>query len=132
MRKVKRDAGKAAKSELGLFRRILEELNGLGAPRLGDMRAICPRRSTVSTERRTGWWRRPGARMNCLRSLPYLRLFGLTAAGAYLAKAASVAHRETGAPPDFVPACRFYAEHLLIGAPALAQTVMRGANAVFE
>ena len=133
MRKVKRDGGTAAKSELDLFRRIREELDSLGASSLGDMSTNLSD-AIDALDQATDWVLADGRSADQLLAVatPYLRLFGLTAAGAYLAKGVTAALREAGAPPDFVPACRFYAEHLLIAAPALARTVMRGAGAVLE
>ena len=133
MRKVKRDGGTATKSELDLFRRIREELDSLGASSLGDMSTNLSD-AIDALDQATDWVLAGGRSADELLAVatPYLRLFGLTAAGAYLAKGVTAALREAGAPPDFVPACRFYAEHLLIAAPALARTVMRGAGAVLE
>ena len=133
MRKVKRDGGTAAKSELDLFRRIREELDSLGESSLGDMSTNLSD-AIDALDHATDWVLADGRSADELLAVatPYLRLFGLTAAGAYLAKGVTAALGEAGAPPDFVPACRFYAEHLLIAAPALARTVMRGAGAVLE
>jgi hypothetical protein len=61
---------------------------------------------------------------------PFLRLFGLTAGGHYLARAAR-ASRETG--PDAtrrVLVARFFAERLLPQTGGLRSTVIDGANAV--
>jgi alkylation response protein AidB-like acyl-CoA dehydrogenase len=70
---------------------------------------------------------------------PYLRLFGTVAGGALLAKGAlAAAHALAGGDGDrgFYDArlatARFYAEHVLIQAPALVQTVRDGAASVLE
>lgn len=57
---------------------------------------------------------------------PYLRLFGLAAGGAFLAKAALTT--QTGSAQAAV--ARYYAENYLTGAEGLAQTVMTGSDAV--
>ncbi|MBV8401251.1 MAG: acyl-CoA dehydrogenase C-terminal domain-containing protein [Acetobacteraceae bacterium] len=133
MRKIKRDNGAAAKAEIGFFRRSLKELEGLGASRLGDM-ATNLSNAVEALDQATTWLLDPGRSPDEVLAVasPYLRLFGLTAAGAYLANGTSAALREAGAPKDFVPASRFYAEHMLIAAPAVARTVIRGAGAVLE
>ncbi len=57
---------------------------------------------------------------------PYLRLFGLTAGGAYLAKGALA----VGAASHRVTVARYFAEALLTEAPALAVTVSGAAECV--
>ncbi len=62
---------------------------------------------------------------------PYLRLFGLTAGGTYLARGALGAARAgagDGARP--IVLARFFAETLLTEAPALARTITDGAGAL--
>ncbi len=66
---------------------------------------------------------------------PYLRLFGVVAGGALLAKEALVAHRLTTTTPDEwldakVATARFYAEQILPQAIGLAPAVVRGADAL--
>lgn len=57
---------------------------------------------------------------------PYLRLFALTAGGAYLAKGALSAGAETSA----VALARFFADSMLTQAQGLSETVMTGADSV--
>ncbi|KRB49930.1 acyl-CoA dehydrogenase [Rhizobium sp. Root708] len=57
---------------------------------------------------------------------PYLRLFGLTLTGCYLAKGA-LAEAGDGKQPARVALCRFAAENLLAEAAALKDTVIGGA-----
>jgi hypothetical protein len=57
---------------------------------------------------------------------PYLRLFGLTAGGAYLAKGAL----SVGAASPRVVLARYFAETLLTEVPGLGETVSGGADAV--
>ena len=77
-------------------------------------------------------------------AVPYLRLLGLVAGGWLMAKAALAAGRLSAAGGDDggndggdqeflakkIVSARFYADHLLIQAPALSRTVTRGWNAV--
>jgi hypothetical protein len=73
-------------------------------------------------------------------AVPYLRLLGLVAGGWLMAKAALAAGRlsaaggDDGRDQEFlakkIVSARFYADHLLVQAPALSRTVTRGWNAV--
>lgn len=69
-------------------------------------------------------------------AVPYLRLFGIVAGGWLMARAALAAekHLKQGAEDDFstkkMISARFYADHILNQAPALAMTVTSGWNAV--
>jgi acyl-CoA dehydrogenase len=65
---------------------------------------------------------------------PYLRLFGLTAGGSYLAKGALAAVREGGdqGGRQAVAVARFFAENLATAAPGLKQAVTAGADAVLD
>ncbi len=67
-------------------------------------------------------------------AVPYLKLLGTVAGGWMMARAAMIAHErvsEAGADREFLEAklatARFYVEHLLPQAGALAQTVTQGA-----
>jgi hypothetical protein len=62
---------------------------------------------------------------------PYLRLFGLTAGGAYLARGALAAARD-GHSPAAIAQARFFAENLLTAAGGLASTVTTGGDIVME
>ena len=63
----------------------------------------------------------------------YLRLFGLTAGGTYLARGALAAARagtSANGAAGHVVAARFFAEHLLVAAPGHASSVVTGADAL--
>ena len=63
----------------------------------------------------------------------YLRLFGLTAGGTYLARGALAATRDgssANGAAGHVVAARFFAEHLLVAAPGHASSVVNGADAL--
>ena len=104
-------ARQTAKSELDLFRRIREELDSLGREPWRHEHNLSD--AIDALDQATDWVLADGRSADELLAVatPYLRLFGPTAAGAYLAKGVTAALREAGAPPDFVPACRFYAEN---------------------
>jgi alkylation response protein AidB-like acyl-CoA dehydrogenase len=67
---------------------------------------------------------------------PYLRLFGLARGGTALAQAALAAHRQrAGGDADQALAgriaiARFFAEHIAVAAPALAEEILHGAASV--
>ena len=66
---------------------------------------------------------------------PYLRLFGLTAGGAYLARGALSAVRDGSASDGAAGAvitARFFAEQLLVSVPGHALSVTTGADALTE
>lgn len=66
----------------------------------------------------------------------FLRLFGLTAGGVYLARGALAAQQEAGGAGLAMPGlrhvalARYFAEHVCVEAPGLAQSVMSGSEAV--
>jgi hypothetical protein len=62
---------------------------------------------------------------------PYLRLFGLTIGGTYLARGALAAARTPAeAPANVAATARFFAENILVGARGLAESITSGAEAV--
>jgi alkylation response protein AidB-like acyl-CoA dehydrogenase len=65
---------------------------------------------------------------------PYLRLFGLAAGGAYLARGALAAASDgslTGDAMVRVALARFFGENLAVAAPSLARSVIEGGDAIF-
>ena len=58
----------------------------------------------------------------------YLRLFSLTAGGAYLARGALAAVRGSSGTAQHVALARFFAENLLTAAPGLKESVVGGAE----
>jgi hypothetical protein len=70
-------------------------------------------------------------------SVPYLRLFGTVAGGWLMAQAALIAQEKLGQPDTDhgfytakLASARFYAEHVLTQAQALAREITRGADSV--
>jgi hypothetical protein len=62
---------------------------------------------------------------------PYLRLFGTTLGGCWLASEALAAHSESpGDPQRYVALARFFAENITVQAPSLEKTVTDGADTV--
>jgi acyl-CoA dehydrogenase len=67
-------------------------------------------------------------------AVPFLRLMGIVAGGWQMARAALAAERTRSADPSFseakIATARFYADHVLVQAPALRNTVVNGAAGV--
>ncbi len=82
------------------------------------------------------WKAKEDASVAAAVAAPFLRLFGNTAGGYYLAKSAALAQEELASragDPNFLNAklmtARFYAEHVLPHCVALAATVVEGSGA---
>ena len=67
-------------------------------------------------------------------AVPFLKLMGIVAGGWQMARAALVCEKKRDADPAFYEAkiktARFYADHVLVQAPGLRDTVVKGASAV--
>jgi butyryl-CoA dehydrogenase len=67
-------------------------------------------------------------------AVPFLRLMGIVAGGWQMARAALSAERLSSSDSNFYQAkiktARFYAEHVLVQAPGLRDTVVKGAGGV--
>lgn len=61
---------------------------------------------------------------------PYLRLFGITAGGHFLARAALAELEETGTAGRSVTLARFFADNIAVSAAGLAATVTAGGHAI--
>ena len=63
---------------------------------------------------------------------PYLRLFGITAGGCYLASGALLAAKEAGSATSdrYIGLARFFAKNIAVGAPGLAASVTTGADSL--
>ena len=66
--------------------------------------------------------------------MPFLRLAGIVAGGWQMARAALVCDRQTGGDESFrkakIATARFYGEHVLVQAPGLRDTVVKGGAGV--
>jgi hypothetical protein len=138
-RKVGREAGVTMKSLIADMRRSSSELSGAGDPLL---RAIGARlaRAVESLERATDWIvavhaTDPGA--VAAGSVYYLKLTGFAVGGWMMARSALAATTQLAAgqgEADFLNAkritARFYADHLLPQADALAEVVVSGGASV--
>ena len=61
---------------------------------------------------------------------PYLRLFGITAGGCYLARCALAAGDNSEPGQRSVDLARFFAENIAVLAPGLSASVISGAGSV--
>jgi acyl-CoA dehydrogenase len=138
MRKLPLAGGETVKASIARYRKAAEELATLNDPAFG--RAGQRLREAVdSLERATAWMLKtleaaPAEAM--AGATPYLRLFGLTAGGCYLAEAA-LAARSAMQAGETDPAhgrrirdCRFFAENTASIAVGIEHAVVDGAAAV--
>jgi alkylation response protein AidB-like acyl-CoA dehydrogenase len=138
-RKIARDGGQAAKKVLREMGAVQEQLMGTGAP---DHAALATRLSAGITALRQCVEfvvdqndRNPKAA--AAGAVPMLELFGTVAGGWQMARSALAAHsrlQQGDSDAEYLQAkqlcARFYGDHVLSRAPALAETVLRGADAV--
>jgi 3-(methylthio)propanoyl-CoA dehydrogenase len=135
-RKLGRDRGAAAAAFIAEARVVEADLGAKGGEQLEAIRA---RLSTgaAALERTTRWlvdtqMRAP--REAAAAAAAYLRLFGLVAGGALLGRAALAASARNAGDAGFLAAkvttARFFAEHLLAQAPALAEAIVSGGASV--
>jgi alkylation response protein AidB-like acyl-CoA dehydrogenase len=132
-RKIPREGGAAVRETIAGWRTIMAEAARTDHPALG---ALVPRLGEAlgALEEATAWLLVPGRKPaeTLAGATPYLRLFGLVAGGALLAKGALAALRENAGPAcrAQVTIARFYAENLATAATGLARSVIEGAGSV--
>jgi acyl-CoA dehydrogenase len=132
-RKLPLDAGKVAMAYIAELKQTVADVKASNQPAFGRM-ADRLGEAVAALEEASAWMggalqRNPEAAL--AGATPYLRLFGLTAGGAYLARGALAVARE-GGHSHAVTQARFFAEHLLTAAGGLATTVTSGAEIVVE
>jgi acyl-CoA dehydrogenase len=136
-RKVPMAGGAVVTAYLAELREMIDAVRAANDPAFG---ATAPRLAAAADalERATSWL------LATLRTNPdaalagatsYLRLFGATAGGCMLATEALAASRHAdGAAdrPGRIAVARFFAENIAVQAPALAEIVTEGADAVLD
>ncbi len=136
-RKIARDGGEAARDAIAAMRATADRLEGedVAALRERFVAAIDALASCVE-------WvvanHRADPRATAAAAVPLLKLFGITAGGWQMSRAAHVARQKLvsgdNADRDFYAAklgtARFYAEHVLPQAPGLAHAVTHGSAGV--
>ena len=127
LRKVRRDGGAAARVEIARMRAVAERVRGLNETGLGELGPIL-KEAAEALNRATAWMAEPERPELAILAVatPYLKLFGMAAAGLVLAEGALAAARSGGAANAGATA-RFFAEHVLVAASGTARTVMRAA-----
>jgi acyl-CoA dehydrogenase len=138
MRKLPLAGGETVKAAIARFRHASEAVAQLNDPAFGRSGQRL-REAVDSLERTTEWMLKmlvqsPNEAM--AGATPYLRLFGITAGGAFLAEAALAArHLQQQSDTDplhaaRIRACRFYAENTASIAAGIESAVIDGAAAV--
>jgi hypothetical protein len=134
-RKMARDGGAVFREVVAMMRAVEQEL---AASSNGDIKAIRARLATaIDALMRAGAWVvaefPKDTRAALASAVPFLRLFGVVAAGWQMARAALVAQArvDAGDGDPFYQAkthtARFFADHLLTQAEGFAATVVDGA-----
>ena len=137
-RKMARDRGAVFGEVLGMMRAVEQQLARSDS---ADLKAIRARLAVaVDALERAGAWVvetfAADIRAASAGAVPFLRLFGVVAAGWQMARAALVAKAriDAGDGDPFYPAkiitARFFADHVLTQAEGLAATVISGAASV--
>jgi alkylation response protein AidB-like acyl-CoA dehydrogenase len=138
-RKVARDKGAAVAALVAEMRGVVAELEGAKTETFSAVAARL-RDGVAALEQAAQWIVQTyGAdvRKAAVGAVPFLDLLGTVAGGWQSARAALAAHRllakgPAGADASFLQAklgtARFYADHVLVKAPALARTVVSGAD----
>jgi alkylation response protein AidB-like acyl-CoA dehydrogenase len=137
-RKIAREGGATAKAVIAQWKQFDAELAKSANP---DIQAIRKQFATgvqavsdavdyiVSSASKDPYAAFAGA-------VPFLRLMGIVAGGWQMARAALAAEKKTAADKAFheakIKTARFYADHLLVQAPGLKDTVVGGAASVMS
>ena len=132
-RKLPLENGQVAEHYLGELAGSVEELRASNNPAFGKMadRLADALAALAEASRWLGKALAKNPEAAQAGATPYLRLFGLTAGGVYLAREALAAAREGGGADDgAIVLARFFAENLVTAAPGLAQSVMDGADSI--
>ena len=137
-RKLAQSGGETVKIAIAGYRQAAEALGTVNEP--GFARAGAMLKDAIDAlERSTDWLLKtlPDSPADALAgATPYLRLFGVTAGGAYLAKSALAARvalaagESDGVYHRALRDCRFFIENVTIAANGLETSVTEGADAV--
>ncbi len=133
-RKIARDGGATAKAWLAQLRAFDADLGGSPSPdiqslrrQLGDgVRALADCVQFIVSEKD------PHAAF--AGAVPFLKLAGIVAGGWQMARAALIAEKRLSSDESFfgakIATARFYGDHLLVQAPGLRDTVVKGSAGV--
>jgi acyl-CoA dehydrogenase len=133
MRKLPLEGGKVVAGYIAELERTVADVKASNQPAFGRMAERLS--EAVAALKEATIWLGGALQKNPEAALagatPYLRLFGLTAGGAYLARGALAAARDGHAPAAIAQA-RFFAENLLTVAGGLSSAVTSGGDIVLE
>lgn len=131
-RKLPLGEGDVMKAYLGELKQIVEAVAASNRPEFGAMAKRLEEAVTALTEASIWMGGQLGEdpQKALAGATTYLRLFGITAGGCYLAKGALAAAREGDQGDRHVAIARFFAEQIATTAPGLALTVTEGSDAV--
>jgi 3-(methylsulfanyl)propanoyl-CoA dehydrogenase len=128
-RKIAREGGATAKAWLSELKKLDGQL--AGHPEIRKALADGAKAVEDSVEFIVGT---KDPRAQFAGAVPFLKLMGIVAGGWQMARAALAAEKKKSEDPSFYEAkiatVRFYADHVLVQAPALRNTVVNGAAAV--
>jgi alkylation response protein AidB-like acyl-CoA dehydrogenase len=128
-RKIAREGGATAKAWLGEVKKLDAELSGHPEIRKALADGIKAVEECVDFIVGT-----KDPRAQFAGAVPFLRLMGIVAGGWQMARAALAAQKKLSQDKDFygakIATVRFYADHVLVQAPALRNTVVNGAAGV--
>jgi len=133
-RKLPLAGGEVVKAYLKEVGSMVQEVAASNRPEFGKMaeRLEAALSSLIEATRWMGGMLQSNPEAALASAQPYLRLFGVTAGGAYLGRSAVLAARGGDAASRAVTLARFFAENIATEAPALKETVMSGADVVLE
>jgi hypothetical protein len=134
-RKIQREAGATAKAWLASLKGLDAELGKSANADIKALRAQLALGVQAVADAVNYIVETKDPRTTFAGAVPFLKLMGIVAGGWQMARAALAAERKLGSgDKDFLQAkiatARFYADQVLVQAPALRDTVVKGAPAV--
>jgi hypothetical protein len=130
-RKLPLEGGRVAAAYIEDLKRTVEEVRASNRPDFGHMgeRLSAAVEALAEASRWLGSALVSNPEGAMAGGQPYLRLFGLTAGGVYLARGALTAARVAGTPTERIALARYFAENLATAAPGLKDSITCGAEA---
>jgi hypothetical protein len=128
-RKLPLEGGGAVAAYIGELQKTVEDVRASNRPEFGRMgeRLGAAVAALAEASRWMGSELQSNPEAAIAGATPYLRLFGLAAGGAYLARGALAAARD-GCQGQPIALARFFAENIATAAPGLKDTVLGGAD----
>ncbi len=129
-RKLPLEGGKVMEAYIGELWKTCEEVRASNRPEFGRMgeRMTDSVAALAEATRYLGETLQTNPDAAMAGAAPFLRLFGLSAGGIYLARGALAAVRDGADSAAHIAVARFFAENLATAAPGLKETVTGGAD----